>query len=59
MPKVIGSSVKRFSVAKKWLSNLDTETASTLITTASDVALVVNEGPGGVIRDVAFGSDEL
>ena len=50
--------MKRFSVAKKWLGDLDPETASTLITAASDVALVINAGEG-VIRGVAFGSEEL
>jgi transcriptional regulator PpsR len=59
MPKSTGSRVKRFSVARKWLSNIDTETASTLITVASDIALVVNAGEQGLISDVAFGSDEL
>jgi transcriptional regulator PpsR len=51
--------VRKFSGAKKWLGDLDTETASSLITAATDIALVVNGGADGVIRDVAFGSDEL
>jgi transcriptional regulator PpsR len=51
--------VKRFSVAKKWLGDLDPETASTLITAASDVALVINSGSDGLIRGIAFGSEEL
>lgn len=59
MAKASGSKVKRFSVARKWLSDLDTATASNLITAACDIALVVNEGDGGVIHDVSFGSDEL
>jgi len=54
-----GTRVKKFTVAKKWLGELDSETASTLITAATDVALVLNAGADGVIRDVAFGSDEL
>jgi transcriptional regulator PpsR len=59
MPKPTGSDVKRFSVARKWLSNIDTETASTLITVASDIALVVNAGDHGLISDISFGSDEM
>jgi transcriptional regulator PpsR len=51
--------VKQFSSAKKWLTDLDSETASRLITVASDVALVVSDAEAGVIRDVSFGSDEL
>lgn len=59
MSNSTGSHVKRFTVARKWLGDLDTQTASTLITAASDIALVVNGGDRGIIRDVAFGSDEL
>ncbi len=59
MSKRTGTSVKRFSVAQKWLSGLDNETASTLITVSSDIALVVNAGEPSVIYDVSFGSDEL
>jgi transcriptional regulator PpsR len=51
--------VKQFSVAKKWFSDLDSETAGKLITVASDVALIVSDAERGVIRDVSFGSDEL
>lgn len=52
-------SVKQFSGAKKWLNDIDSETASRLITVASDVALVVSDTHKGVIRDVSFGSAEL
>jgi transcriptional regulator PpsR len=51
--------VKQFSAAKKWLSDIDSDTASRLITVASDVALVVSDTQRGVIRDVSFGSDEM
>jgi transcriptional regulator PpsR len=51
--------VKQFSGAKKWLNDIDSETAGRLITVASDVALVVSDSQRGVIRDVSFGSDEL
>jgi len=59
MPKPAGSGVKRFSVARKWLSNIDPETASTLISVASDIALMVNAGDHGLISDISFGSDEM
>ena len=51
--------MKKFSAAKKWLGDVDAETASALITAASDIALVLNGGADGIIRDVAFGSDDL
>ncbi len=51
--------MKLFSGAKKWLHDLDSESAGKLITIASDVALVVSDARQGVIRDVSFGSDEL
>jgi transcriptional regulator PpsR len=51
--------VKKFSAPKKWLGEFDTETASALVTAASDIALVINGGVDGIIRDVAFGSDDL
>jgi len=51
--------VKQFNGPNKWLSDLDTEAAAKLITLASDVTLVVSDARQGVIRDVAFGSDEL
>lgn len=51
--------MKQFSSVNKWLTELDGETASRLITVASDVALVVSDAQSGVIRDVSFGSDEL
>lgn len=59
MAKATGSRVKRFSVARKWLGDLDTATTSNLITAACDIALVVTPNDDGVIHDVAFGSDEL
>jgi transcriptional regulator PpsR len=51
--------VKLFSGAKKWLGDLDSETASKLITVASDVALVVSDVREGIILDVSFGSEAL
>ena len=51
--------MKQFSGAKKWLNDLDGETAGRLLTVASDVALVVSDPEQGLIRDVSFGSDVL
>lgn len=56
--------MKQFSAAKKWLGDLDCDTAASLLTAASDVTLIVSDGDGagaerGVIRDVAFGSDDF
>lgn len=51
--------MKQFSVPKQSIGDIDFETASVLITAASDVALVVTPGKEAVIRDVAFGSEEL
>lgn len=46
-----------FKSPKKWLGGIDADSAGKLIATAADVALVVDGK--GVIRDVAFGSEEL
>ena len=49
--------MKQFRAPKNSLGDLDAEAAATLIAAAADVALIVDGD--GVIRDVAFGSDEL
>jgi transcriptional regulator PpsR len=49
--------VKQFNAPKKSLGDLDAEAAATLIAAAADVALIVDGD--GVIRDVAFGAEEL
>lgn len=49
--------LKKFRTPKKSLGNLDAESAGELLTAATDVALIVDRK--GIIRDVAFGSDEL
>ena len=49
--------MKQFDAPSKTLAGLDPELAATLIAAAADVVLVVDSG--GVIRDIAFGSDEL
>ena len=51
--------MKQFNGPKKWLSDLDSDAAAKLFTIAADVTLVVSDARQGVIRDVAFGSDEL
>jgi transcriptional regulator PpsR len=51
--------VKQFSAPAKFLGELDSALAASLIAVASDVALVIPDGESGVIRDIAFGSDEL
>lgn len=49
--------MKPFTAPKKSLGDLKAETAAQVVAATADVALVVE--PDGVIRDVAFGSDEL
>lgn len=46
-----------FRAPKRTLGDLEAETAAKLIAAASDIALIVDAK--GVIRDVAFGNDEL
>jgi len=48
---------KQFEAPGKTLGGLDAETAAAVISAASDIALILDRD--GVIRDVAFGSDEL
>lgn len=51
------SLVKHFRAPKESLGDLDAEAAATLIAAAADIALIVDAH--GIIKDVAFGSDEL
>ena len=46
-----------FRAPKRTLGDLDAETAAQLIAAAADIALIIDAK--GVIRDVAFGSEEL
>lgn len=48
---------KKFKAPRKLLGNLQPEVAGELITAAADVTLLIDRK--GVIRDVAFGSEEL
>lgn len=52
-----GVVVKRFEAPSRSVGGLDAEAAATLIAAAADVSLILDGE--GVIRDVAFGSDEL
>jgi transcriptional regulator PpsR len=49
--------LKPFTAPKRTIGDLKAETAAQVVAATADVALVVE--PDGVIRDVAFGSDEL
>jgi transcriptional regulator PpsR len=51
--------VKQFNDSKKWLSDLDGDVAAKLVTVAADVTLIVSDARQGVIRDIAFGNEEL
>jgi transcriptional regulator PpsR len=51
--------VKEFSGAHKLLNDLDGETASKLITVASDIALVVSDAREGLILDLSLGSEAV
>jgi transcriptional regulator PpsR len=47
----------RFTAPKKFLDHIDAETASTLISAAADIALIVDQD--GVIRDVSIENEDL
>lgn len=49
--------MKSFDAPKQSLGDLDAEAAAAVITAAGDVALILDRD--GVVRDVAFGSEEL
>jgi transcriptional regulator PpsR len=49
--------VKNFKAPRKALDGLDAGTVAALVTATSDIALVLDRR--GVVRDIAFGSDEL
>ena len=49
--------LKKFRAPKKSLGNLDAEATGELIAAAADIVLIVDKK--GVIRDIAFGSDDL
>ncbi len=51
--------MKQFSAPSKFLDDLDPAIAASLISVATDVALVIPDRESGVIRDIAFGNDAL
>ena len=51
--------MKQFSAPEDYLRDLDVNAAASLIAVASDVAMVLSDDTRGVIRDIAFGNDEL
>ncbi|MCB1519033.1 MAG: transcriptional regulator PpsR [Hyphomicrobiaceae bacterium] len=55
--QIARKTVDQFRAPKRSLGPLDADAAAKLIAASSDVALVVDNK--GIIRDVAFGSDEL
>lgn len=57
MQNAEGHNIGRFAQATRFLSELDADTTASLISAAADLVLVIDEG--GVIRDAAFGSEEL
>lgn len=50
-------TIGHFGMPEAFLADLGADTAATLIAAAADVVLIIDEA--GVIRDMAFGSDEL
>lgn len=50
-------TIGQFETPELFLANLDADAAASLITASADVVLVLDEA--GVIRDLAFGSDDL
>lgn len=50
-------AVKSFKTPKESLGDLNAESTATLIAAAADITLILDEG--GVILDLAFGSEEL
>lgn len=51
------NTIGHFESPELFLAGLDAQTAASLISAAADVALILDED--GVIKDMAFGSDEL
>jgi transcriptional regulator PpsR len=48
-----------FSAATQWLEEIDATSVAKLIAAASDIALIIEEGPTATIRDATFSNDEL
>ena len=56
LKQVTRNVVDQFRTPKKTLGDLDAEDAAKLVAASSDIAVVIDSK--GVVRDVAFGSDE-
>lgn len=48
-----------FSAATKWLEEIDATSVANLIAAASDIALIIEDGPGAIIHDATFSNEEL
>lgn len=57
MQNASSQNIGRFGGAGQFLTDLDADTTASLITAVADVVLVIDDS--GVIRDAAFGSEEL
>jgi transcriptional regulator PpsR len=55
--RLVSRTVDPFRAPKRTLGDLDADAAARLVTVASDIALVIDSK--GVVRDVAFGSEDL
>jgi transcriptional regulator PpsR len=55
--KAVNGQMGRFESPERFFQHLDAHVAANLIAASADVALVMDEA--GVIRDMAFGSEEL
>ena len=51
--------MKTFTSASKWLNEVDADSAARLVTASADIALILTPGTPAIVRDVAFGSDEV
>jgi transcriptional regulator PpsR len=48
-----------FSAATKWLEEIDATSVANLIAAASDIALIIDDGPTAIIHDATFSNEEL
>jgi transcriptional regulator PpsR len=52
-------TAKPFAAASKWITDVDADSAARLVAASGDVVLVVDGAETGVIKDIAYGSDEM
>jgi transcriptional regulator PpsR len=48
-----------FSAATQWLEQIDATSVANLIAAASDIALIIEEGPTAIVGDATFSSEDL